>query len=257
MLANEKLQARLVDQDVLVVLRTPEDEATQFLTCRGSPRCGNGMLSDLLQAPGILTDMPRTDTPWGPWEPASPAEVAQIFKRSRARWWIAGGYASNWQPEDRSESTATSMSCCCGQTSLWCSKPWRAGNGTRPTRQARFAPGCQAMPVGVHDIWCRPGTEQPWRIQVMLDESRAGDWVCRRDQRIRRPIASIGSVTADGIHYLTPEIQLFYKARNPRPKDEIDFAVMLPMLSQAQRQWLGAALRLTYGLDHRWCARLH
>jgi hypothetical protein len=37
--------------------------------------------------------MSRTDTPWGPSEPAKPAEVAQIFSRSQARWWIAGGYA--------------------------------------------------------------------------------------------------------------------------------------------------------------------
>lgn len=120
-------------------------------------------------------------------------------------------------------------------------RPWQSG---------------EQLPVGVHDIWCRPGADEPWRIQVMLDESCAGDWVSRRDQRIRRPVASLGSVTADGIPYLASEVQLLYKARNPRPKDEIDFAVTLPTLTESQQQWLGAALRLAYGADNAWLARL-
>jgi hypothetical protein len=97
---------------------------------------------------------------------------------------------------------------------------------------------------------------QPRRIQVMLDEACAGDWVSRRDRRIRRPVASIGSVTADGIPYLAPEIQLLYKARTPRPKDDIDLTVTLPILTQPQRQWLSDALSLAYGPDHAWRARL-
>jgi hypothetical protein len=200
-----------------------------------------------------------TDTPWGPWEPASAAEVAQIFNRGPARWWIAGGYAielAAGRPV-REHSDIDVLLLRSDQLVVqhvltgW---QWHAADPPGTLRPWR--PG-ERLPVGVHDIWCRPGAEQPWRIQVMLDESCAGDWVSRRDQRIRRPIASIGSVTADGIPYLAPEIQLFYKARNPRPKDEIDFAVTLPMLIPVQRQWLGDALGLAYGLDHPWRAHLH
>jgi Carboxymuconolactone decarboxylase family len=42
-----------------------------------------------------------------------------------------------------------------------------------------------------------------------------------------------------------------------RPKDEIYFAVTLPLLSQSQRQWLGDALTLAYEPDHAWFTRLH
>jgi hypothetical protein len=114
----------------------------------------------------------------------------------------------------------------------------------------------EELPVGMHDIWCRPGPEQPWRIQVMLDELCDDDWVSRRDRRIRRPVASLGSVTADGIPYVAPEIELLYKAKGRRPKDELDFVVTLAMLSHEQRQWLDEALGLVYGPEHPWCARL-
>ncbi len=35
--------------------------------------------------------------------------------------------------------------------------------------------------------------------------------------------------------YLAPEIQLFYKAKGLRPKDELDFARTLPTLDQQRR----------------------
>jgi hypothetical protein len=90
----------------------------------------------------------------------------------------------------------------------------------------------------------------------MLDESSGGDWVSRRDERIGRPITGIGLVTADGIPGLAPEIELFYKADNGRPKDETDFAAALPVLAKPQRQWLSDALSVVYGRGHRWRARL-
>lgn len=81
----------------------------------------------------------------------------------------------------------------------------------------------EPLPVGVHDIWCRPGPGAPWRIQVMLDLSHGSDWTSRRDPRVRRPVVGLSLTTAEGVPYLAPEVQLFYKAKAPRPKDEEDF----------------------------------
>jgi hypothetical protein len=130
---------------------------------------------------------------------------------------------------------------------------WQAADP--PGSLRTWQPGEQ-LPVGVHDIWCRPDPSKPWRIQVILDESSGDDWVSRRDGRIRRPITSIGLVTARGIPYLAPEIQLFYKAKNGRGKDETDFAAALPVLTEPQRRWLSDALSLVYGRAHPWRARL-
>jgi hypothetical protein len=89
----------------------------------------------------------------------------------------------------------------------------------------------------------------------MIEESDDGDWVSRRDPGIRRPLASIGRTTSDGIRYLAPEIQLYYKAKDPRPKDEADFTAVLPFLTQPQRQWLSRTLASAFG-DHPWRDRL-
>ncbi len=57
-------------------------------------------------------------------------------------------------------------------------------------------------------------------------------------------------MSAGGLPFLAPEIQLLYKSSpTNRPKDERDFAHALPSLSTVQRQWLAANLELLYG-DH-------
>jgi hypothetical protein len=55
---------------------------------------------------------------------------------------------------------------------------------------------------------------------------------------------------------VAPEIQLFYKAQNGRPRDETDFAAALPVLTRPQRQCLSDALSLVYGPAHPWCSHL-
>lgn len=110
------------------------------------------------------------------------------------------------------------------------------GNGGRPTHRARSAPGGPAsfLPPGIDDVWRRPSASAPWRIQVMLDESEGDEWVSRRDPRVRRAISSLGAVSADGIPYLAPEVQLYAKSRNTR------------------RRWLAEAI----GKAHPWSDRL-
>ncbi len=117
-----------------------------------------------------------------------------------------------------------------------------------------WEPG-EILPETVRDIWCRPGPAEPWRIQVMLDESDGDEWVSRRDPRLRCPVDRLGLVSPDGIPYLAPEVQLFYKAKRPRAKDEQDFTETLPVLDEPQRRWLARAIAEVYG-EHPWTVRL-
>ena len=89
----------------------------------------------------------------------------------------------------------------------------------------------------------------------MLDESSGDDWVSRRDPRVRRALDTITGVSASGIPYLVPEIQLFYKSNSPRPKDEADFDAVFPQLKAGQRRWLADAITLTRG-THPWLNRM-
>ena len=73
-----------------------------------------------------------------------------------------------------------------------------------------------------------------------------------RDPRIRQPIAAVGCTSDAGIPYLSPEVQLFYKAESPRPKDEVDFAAVLGELDPSQHAWLDEAVLHCYGDGHPW-----
>jgi hypothetical protein len=195
--------------------------------------------------------------PYGPWEPAQPSEVADIFATMPCPWWIAGGFAIELaigrpvREHGDIDVLVLRRDHLCIQQALRGWEWWAADPpGTLRPWQPR-----ERLRAGIHDIWCRPGPAEPWRIQMMIDESSGGDWVSRRDPGIRRPIAGIGKTSGDGIPYLAPEIQLFYKARNLRPKDEADFTAALPFLTEAQRQWLSDTLARTHG-EHPWRDRL-
>jgi len=76
----------------------------------------------------------------------------------------------------------------------------------------------------------------------MLDEADGDTWVFRRQPTVRRPLTEVIRRTPDGIPYLSPEIQLLYKAKLPREKDQEDFARVVPQLSPEERIWLRDAL---------------
>jgi hypothetical protein len=185
-------------------------------------------------------------------------EVAAWFRDCGVPWWIAGGYAIELavgravREHGDIDVLVLRRDQAAVQRALagW---DWHAADPPGTLRPWR--PG-EVLRAGVHDIWCRPGPGGPWRVQVMLDECDGGDWVSRRDSRVRRPVSGLGLVTADGVPYLAPEVQLFYKAKSPRPKDETDLAAVLPLLAGSQREWLSEALDLAYGPGHPWQARL-
>jgi hypothetical protein len=89
----------------------------------------------------------------------------------------------------------------------------------------------------------------------MIADTRDEEWLFRRMPTISRPMATIGDRTPEGIPYLAPEIQLLYKAKGLRPKDEADFQSALPALQQERRAWLRDALAQVHP-EHPWLERL-
>jgi hypothetical protein len=183
--------------------------------------------------------------------------VVSIFSAAGVPWWIAGGYAIELaaghpvrEHEDidvlllRPDQLAVQ--------DLLSSWQWHAAD---PPGVLRPWQRGELLPAQVHDIWCRPGAAEPWQIQVMLDEADGGDWVSRGGVQLRRPASQIGAVSAGGVPYLRPEIQLFYKAHGLRPKDELDFSAVIGTLDDDQRRWLSGAIGLAYG-EHPWQGRI-
>lgn len=201
---------------------------------------------------------------YGVWHPWSPHEAATFFAPLPAPWWIAGGWAIDlflghqtrphddldvqvlrqhqhevrtllrgWDVQAADPSTPESIP-------EWPFHEWEIGEDLSPE---------------VHDIWCRPSTTEPWAIQLMIADAHEDRWLFRRNPGIARPISAIGRVTRDGIPYLSPEIQLLYKAKGMRPKDDDDFQRVLPDLDQTGRQWLRQTLTKAHP-GHPWLAQL-
>ena len=110
-----------------------------------------------------------------------------------------------------------------------------------------------AAPLFQVQAW-GPEDEEP-TYDFFLNDTVDGAWQFRREPSIIRPVEEIMLRTPGGIPYLAPEIQLAFKGKYRRPKDEHDFTLALPHLSAAQRAWLAMALKAAYG-EHAWIERL-
>jgi hypothetical protein len=82
-----------------------------------------------------------------------------------------------------------------------------------------------------------------------------GQWICRRDESIRRPYAEIVHRTDEGIPYLAPELVLLFKAKRDSPKDRADLEGTVPLMSHASRAALAEMLSRVQPA-HSWLTRL-
>ncbi|MBO0901851.1 hypothetical protein J1G43_17965 [Cellulomonas sp. zg-ZUI22] len=201
--------------------------------------------------------MTTSASPTDPWNPLTPAAVAARFDPTGVVWMIAGGVAIDLFVERRTRphGDVDVVLLRRDQAAVHQAVPgWQVCAADPPGHLRPWPPG-EVLPVTVHDIWCRSDPAGPWQVQVMLDESDGDEWVSRRDPGLRRPLAGIRRTTATGLPYLAPEVQLYYKAKAPRPKDVADLESALPHLTDEQRTWLhGAVSRVSP--EHAWLGRL-
>lgn len=197
----------------------------------------------------------------GLWEPLSVDAVNRLLQSATVPWWIAGGWAIDLHLGHRSRAHADIDVLVLRphlQDLRGCLAGWDLYAADPPGTLVPW-PAETSLPLGVHDVWCRPSRQHPWQLQLMVDDLTADDdtaWVYRRDERIRRPWAMLtGPASQSGRPVLTPEIQLLYKSHQPRPKDQTDFAALSDELSDDQRRWLLDALLLTQP-NHPWIHRL-
>lgn len=87
------------------------------------------------------------------------------------------------------------------------------------------------------------------QVEALMNERRDGQYLFRRYPALTRPEGSIWLWSDAGAPFLAPEIQLLYKARRHREKDERDFATVTPHLGATQLQWLRDGLTLAHPND--------
>jgi hypothetical protein len=125
-----------------------------------------------------------------------------------------------------------------------------------------------------HDDSVDPDTEEPWtgrhidvpghiharthglNLEFVLNHRAGPDWVLIEDPRITLPLGKSARTSAWGLPTALPEVVLLYKARDDiRPRDEVDFAALLPLLTRQQASWLRDAIALVRP-GHPWLPQL-
>jgi hypothetical protein len=192
----------------------------------------------------------------GAWQSAHPAQCTDWFSTLTVPWWVAGGWALDLYAGAQSRPHGDldvgvlrrDARDVLAALSSWEVLEVRAGALTR------LSPGDEPR-TEVNSLWCRPLGASLWVMQLLLDESADDFWVFRRQPDIRLPLRMAIRRNSAGLPYLSPEIQLLYKAKDPRARDQADFDHIAPRLDPAARAWLkGELARLDPG--HAWIHEL-
>ena len=192
----------------------------------------------------------------GVWTPLEPDAAAELLADAAFPWWVAGGWALDLYLGRVTRAHADldvgllrrDLPAACAVLRGW--EIWIAQDG-----KLCALGDPEALEPEAHCLWCRTGSEAAWTLELLVEEGDRSRWVYRRDRRIARPLADTVRRTPAGVPYLAPEVQLLFKAKTPRPRDEADFEELLPHLDRPSRSWLAGALECAHA-GHPWIERL-
>jgi hypothetical protein len=194
------------------------------------------------------------------WQPLTVEEAASLLSGLRVPWWIAGGWAIDLflGRQTREHGDTDVLVRRDDQLEVQAhlrAKDWDLHKTQQPGLKPWPAGEFQARPF--YDIWCRPTPESPWALQLMLLDTDGDSWVFKRDPEIRGPLDELGARTPDGVAYMRPQIQLLYKAkRETLAKDQSDFDLAVPRLTEDARAWLLSQLQRRFPDGHEWIAAI-
>jgi hypothetical protein len=183
-----------------------------------------------------------TESEWS-WEPLDLDEAAALMDGFPGPWWVVAGWAIELHVGRpiRNHSDVDILLLRDDQAAIRAQLP---GWDVQVAHGGRLEPWAQGLHLELprSGLWARSDPKGPWQLQFLLGERDGDTWWYRRDPRIRLPIAEIGLRSAGGIPYLRPELTLLFKSREPRDRDEADFAAVLPLLDEAARSRLAGWL---------------
>ncbi len=180
------------------------------------------------------------------WAPLSIEELTRRFAATTVDWWIAGGVAIDlflgWTSRHH-EDVDIEMFRRDRDVLFDVFEGW----DLRTMSEGALSPWTRGEHIAdeVFGIWGRPTAGDPWAVEVILASGDGDQWRFRRDPRITMAKDLLLRQTRSGIRYCTPEVQLLYKAKRARAKDDIDLTRVLHLLTADQKQWLMDALEMT------------
>jgi hypothetical protein len=180
----------------------------------------------------------------GPWEPLPLAAAVDLFAEAPFRWWVSGGHAlelhlgRSWRVHDDTDISIARRDTPALRAHLagWDIQVAAAGVLNHWT-------GC-ALAASAHqnNLWCRRAPDAPWALDITIAEGDDTAWIFRRDPTLALPWDRAVLTSTSGVPYLTPELQLLFKASDRRPKDDVDAAEVIPELEASAARVLASWL---------------
>jgi len=128
-------------------------------------------------------------------------------------------------------------------------EPWNGRPLVLPAHiHARSVDGQSGLPDRLDD----PGG-QGFSLDVQVNECSGDDWILWDGPRISLPLGNGVQQSPWGLPTVVPEVLLFFKARDLRRRDKLDFLALRAHLSERQSSWLREAISL---LGHPWLSEL-
>lgn len=195
--------------------------------------------------------------PYTVWDPLSVSEVHQLFHDAPFAWGFAGGYAiehflgTSIRPHDDIDIVVFRGD----QRHVY---EWLREYrlfAADPPGTLRLWNATEWLAFGIHDIWSHHRTAHAWQLQIMLLEADGDAWFSRRHPLIRGSRQEL-LVQYQQLPCVRVEVQLYYKAKGNREKDQRDFQACLPLLTPEARAWLKQALQIEHPHGHPWLAEL-
>jgi hypothetical protein len=194
---------------------------------------------------------------YGPVAPLTPEQARELLVGAPFRWWIVGGWSTELDVSSpRRQHTDLELSVArhdLDALRAWLPDHhfWDIHDGT-----LTFLSTGKGLAGEEHEqVWVRRDAFSPWILDLLLTPVEADTWLYKRDRRLTMPMSQL-IVERDGVPYQRPEIALLFKARRRAPRDEEDFAAVVPLLPPRQRAWLRDAIALTEPPDNPWLDRL-
>ena len=97
----------------------------------------------------------------------------------------------------------------------------------------------------------RADSAQLWELDVTVGEGDRNAWTYRRDPTVRLPWDQAILHTRDGLCYLAPELQLLFKSKDIRPKDDFDAREVIPSLELPRQHRLANLLPEPHPWRHK------
>ena len=192
-----------------------------------------------------------------PWSRTTPTQLAQELRSVEDIWWIAGG----WSLELFTAGAARGhddidISCFRDDVARLRRTMPDCSYHAAQDGHLRLLARDEAVAEDVHTLWCRLQGSRLWDFEVMIERRRGDEWCFRRDAAVRLPVPDLTWTHEGGMRVVRPEVQLLYKAKDVRPRDERDFRAVLPHLSVTAKRWLSEAVARVHP-GHTWLDEIH